>query len=204
MADLDLLPYIEQARAENPKALLEADEVAMCLYRAAQLARRDGFDVGVLLKPGGSGGMCPVGRISLDIIVDIPDQQEYDAFGSADGENGAPGPAIPVWHKLPFKVGVPPSGASMDRVRRPPPLDVPIPVPTPTPIPPPNPNPDQPPAPSVDKVLERLDLLLAKLETIEKVQQSQKLDLVALREARSMTLTTKAWGGPGSGTLLKI
>jgi hypothetical protein len=124
---LELLHLIERARAENPKPLLTADEVAMCTYRAAQLAQAEGHDVGVLLKPHGAGGECPVGRISLDILVDIPDQQEYDAFASADGEDGAPGPATPVWHPLPFKVGecaeTPDgrkcSGASMFRVRRP-------------------------------------------------------------------------------------
>lgn len=142
---MNLLPFVTLARDENPKPLLTADEVAMCLYRAASLAQAAGHDVGVLLKPHGAGGMSPVGRISLDILIDIQDEQEYDAFSSADGPDHSPGPAIPTWNKLPFKVGVPPSGASMDRVRRPI-GSVPQPVPVPTPEPePPAPVPPSPP-----------------------------------------------------------
>jgi hypothetical protein len=111
---MDLLPLIEEERAKVNRALLTADEVAMVAYNVA--ARTNGR-FGVLLKPHGTGGYCPIGRISLDILVDIPEQQEYDIFASADGENGSPGPAIPVFHQLPFKVGQGTSGASMDRVR---------------------------------------------------------------------------------------
>jgi hypothetical protein len=111
---MDLLPIIEDERAKVGRALLTADEVATVAYNVA--ARTNGR-FGVLLKPHGTGGYCPIGRISLDILVDIPEQQEYDIFASADGENGSPGPAIPVFHQLPFKVGQGTSGASMDRVR---------------------------------------------------------------------------------------
>lgn len=111
---MDLLPLIEEERAKVQRALLTADEVATVAYNVA--ARTNGR-FGVLLKPHGTGGYCPIGRISLDILVDIPEQQEYDIFTSADGENGSPGPAIPVFHQLPFKVGQGNSGASMDRVR---------------------------------------------------------------------------------------
>lgn len=154
---MNLLPYIEQARAENPKALLEADEVATVLHRAAQLAQAAGYDVGLLLKPYGAGGVGPAGRTSLDILIDIPDQQEYDVFIGADGENHAPGPAVPTWSKLPFKVGVPPSGASMDRVVRPLPIDAPVPQPEPEP---PAPVPVPEPVPGLGDLIE----LLAQIE----------------------------------------
>lgn len=174
---IDLLRYMEQARAEFPAALLSKDEVAHCLYRAAQLAQADGFDVGVLLKPNGTGGMSPIGRISLDIIIDIPDQQEYDGIAKADADDGGPGPAIPVWHKLPFKVGKCAivngkeecSGASMDRVKRPAVVIIPAPTPPPTPDPEP-PNPPPPTYPPVSdgllvQILEELEVLRAELKT---------------------------------------
>lgn len=199
MADLHLLALVEQARAENPKPLLTADEVAHCLYRAAQLAQLAGHDVGVLLKPSGSGGLCPVGRISLDILIDIPDQQEYDAFGSADGENGAPGPAIPTWQKLPFKVGIPPSGASMDRVRRP---FMTVPIPTP------EPPSDDPPSPSPSPI--DLDALVARVVAGVVADLKPQLDLIlavamdtaadTLRE-RPIELRVPTFGGTARGVL---
>lgn len=152
---MNLLPFVTLARDENPKPLLTADEVAMCLYRAASLAQAAGHDVGVLLKPHGAGGMSPVGRISLDILIDIQDEQEYDAFSSADGPDHSPGPAIPTWRKLPFKVGVPPSGASMDRVRRPI-GSVPVPTPEPAPQKPDEQSPEKPALCQCAEVVEML------------------------------------------------
>lgn len=196
---LDLLHIIERARNEFPSALLTADEVAACLYRAAQYAQVEGHDVGVLLKPHGSGGQSPVGRISLDILIDIPDRQEYDAFGSADGENGAPGPAIPVWHKLPFKVGVPPSGASMDRVRRP--VGVPTPVPVPVPVPTPTPDPGTP-EPTLGDVLEAVDTIY---ESLKQHRAEVGVRFTQLEEAatapRAIEIRVPAFGGTARGTL---
>lgn len=199
---MNLLPYVERARAEFPAALLTADEVASCLYRAAQYAQADGFDVGVLLKPHGTGGMSPAGRISLDILIDIPDQQEYDAFASADGENGAPGPAIPVWHKLPFKVGVPPSGASMDRVRRPVGTAPPVPpVPEPEPEPTLQPQPGDP-QPTLADLLEAIDAVYA---AVGGFRQEIDVRFRQLEEAatapRAIEIRVPSFGGTARGTL---
>lgn len=197
---MNLLPFIELARDENPNELLTADEVAACLYRAAQLAQQAGHDVGVLLKPGGTGGMCPVGRISLDILIDIPDEQEYDCFTSADGEGGGPGPANPTWNKLPFKVGVPPSGASMDRVRRP--LgSVPVPEPVPVPVPPvPQPEPPAPVPPC--QCGEVVELLAAmRLENAERYDAVRsQLNRLETASARARKVRGKvSWSGQLDG-----
>lgn len=168
---MNLLTFVKKARAENPKALLTKDEVAACLYRAAQMAQAAGHDVGLLLKPGGNGGQCPLGRISLDILIDIPDEQEYDAFASADGKDGGPGPAKPVWSKLPFKVGKCAmvngvrkcSGAKMENVRRP--LGTvpgPSPTPTPTHTPPPSGDSVAKCAADLRAIASRLDALTNK------------------------------------------
>lgn len=130
---MNLLPLIEAERAKFSDVLLTSEQVGQLMYN---IARAAGPDWGLLLKPHGHGVPSPVGRISQDILIHIPEQQEYDVLAAADGEDGAPGPAIPAWIKLPFKVGVPPSGASMDRVVRA--TDVPVPPvpPTPAPVPP--------------------------------------------------------------------
>lgn len=203
---LDLQALVEQAREEFESPLLTADEVAHCLYRAAQLAQADGHDIGVLLKPNGSGGMSPIGRISLDILIDIPDQQEYDAFASADGENGAPGPAIPIWDKKPYKVGKCAivnghekcSGASMDRVRRP--TGTPAPIPVPDPVPP-SPDPGQP-QPTLREILDGVDAIF---ESVKQHRAEVGARLTQLEEAatqpRPIELRVPAFGGTARGTL---
>lgn len=113
----------------------------------ARVAEALGPDWGVLLKTGGTRCPSVVGTISCDILVHIPQEQEYDILVNADGEPGKP-QATPAWNALRdrdtgklVKCGTPgKSGCNMARVRRvaavpttPPPAPEPVPAPTPAP-----------------------------------------------------------------------
>jgi hypothetical protein len=203
---MDLLPIIEEERAKVSRALLTADEVATIAYNVA--ARTNGR-FGVLLKPHGTGGYCPLGRISLDILVDIPEQQEYDIFASADGENGSPGPAIPVFHQLPFKVGQGTSGASMDRVRavilpsgdEEADVDDAKPQPKPAPVPPPPPTVCECGVGSVVEMLALMNQDIVDLEiAVEKKLEAALMILSRLEDANSQPRAVEV-SGRWTGTL---
>jgi hypothetical protein len=148
VSEPNLLPLIQRVRAEYGPTMT-VEQVGAAIYR---IAREAGPEWGLLLKPHGHGVPSPIGPISADILIHIPEEQEYDAFTDAGGVTG------PVFRKLPFKVGkcfVDPddgltkcSGASMDRVRSVS-GDAPAPGPAPIPSPPvPAPAPPQPLGPA--------------------------------------------------------
>lgn len=194
-----ILPIIQRIR-EDYGPLLSNAEVGEATYRVAVAA---GPEWGVLLKPHGAGAPSPAGRISLDILVHVPTTQEYDIWQAADGPDEGPGPAVPTFQKLPFKVGQHPSGASMDRVvvvaNRPEPIPQPVPDrPQPVPIPaptPPIPAPEPPiPAPcqAVESAAEVLDALhelrldhLRVIDHLDALHQKLEIQGGLLEEARA-------------------
>ena len=146
MAVPNLKSLVAKIRKQYPETMTR-EQVGEALYRIAVEAQAEGHDIGLLLKKGGHRVPSPIGEISSDILVDIPDEQEYDVFINADGEPGKP-QAVPAWNKLKSKVGGPFSGAKMKDVRRPigavpqPPPPAPQPEPEPpAPVPVPDPVP---------------------------------------------------------------
>lgn len=138
----NLKSLVSKVRKRYPEKMSPA-QVGEAVHDIAAEAQAMGHDLGVLLKKSGTRVPSPVGEISSDILIDIPDEQEYDVFTNADGADTKKPQAGPVWNKLKCKVGGPCSGASMKNVRRPiatRPPSVPQPEPTPEPMPEPTPD----------------------------------------------------------------
>lgn len=131
---VNLLPLITRIREQYPTPMTHA-QIGEAMYRIAVEA---GGEWGLLLKPGGSNVPSPIGPISADILVHVPEEQEYDVFSDVDGAG------TPVFNKLPFKCGEGLSGCEMRRVKVV--AGQPVPSPTPDPAPPlPLPVPVPPP-----------------------------------------------------------
>ena len=139
------------ARATYPGEL-DQRQAGELLNRVAWALRGEGF--GLLRKDGGN--RCPVAGLSVavacDWLVHMPSGTGCDVLGSGPDEN-APGPSTPTWC----------SGEPFDRSRFVAPVE-------------PGGGPPPPPPPGgsdLAPVLERLDKMIALLETLKADQSAQ-------------------------------
>jgi hypothetical protein len=186
----NLKHIVARVRKTYPAKMTKA-QVGEAVYRIASEAQAEGHDVGVLLKDSGHRVPSPVGEISSDILVDIPDQQEYDIFSNADGGDKKKPQAGPVWSKLESKVGGAHSGASMNDVRRP---VVAQPVPSPTPQPEPE-EPSKPEQPDSDVIKALAAMTLRADERHEAVMTVLARLEDANRKPRKVSIGR--WSGDG-------